>query len=168
VLIFFIAGLPYLLCFEHVDNLGAYSIPSETGLLIPSGYINEANIIRRRRPMKRRIPKNIDEYIERHSSEDRRLLRHMRATIHKAAPEATEKISYGIPTFYLNGDLVHFAAFANHIGFYPTSSGIAAFKKQLDPFRSSKGAVQFPKDQRLPLTLVAKIVKFRLKENLNK
>jgi uncharacterized protein YdhG (YjbR/CyaY superfamily) len=118
--------------------------------------------------MKRKIPKDIDEYLERHSSEDQRLLRQMRAMIHKAAPEATEKISYGIPTFYLNGNLVHFAAFANHIGFYPTSSGIAAFKEQLGPFRSSKGAVQFPKDKRLPITLVTKIVKFRVKENLNK
>jgi len=118
--------------------------------------------------MKRKIPKDIEEYLERHSSEDQRLLRQMRAVIHKAAPEATEKISYGIPTFYLNGNLVHFAAFANHIGFYPTSSGIAAFKEQLGPFRSSKGAVQFPKDKRLPITLVTKIVKFRVKENLNK
>ena len=118
--------------------------------------------------MQRKMPKDIDEYLEHHSSEDQRLLRQMRATIHKAAPEATEKISYGIPTFYLNGNLVHFAAFRNHIGFYPTSSGIAAFKKQLGPFESSKGAVQFPKDKPLPLTLVTKIVKFRVRENRNK
>jgi uncharacterized protein YdhG (YjbR/CyaY superfamily) len=118
--------------------------------------------------MNRKIPKDIDEYLERHSNEDQRLLRQMRARIHKVAPEATEKISYGIPTFYLNGNLVHFAAFANHIGFYPTSSGIAAFKKQLGPYKWSKGAVQFPKDKPLPLTLVTKIVKFRVKENLNK
>jgi uncharacterized protein YdhG (YjbR/CyaY superfamily) len=118
--------------------------------------------------MKRKVPKDIDEYLERHSSDDQRLLRQIRATIHKAAPEATEKISYGIPTFYLNGNLVHFAAFANHIGFYPTSSGIAAFKKQLAPFKSSKGAVQFPKEKPLPCMLVTKIVKFRVKENLKK
>lgn len=118
--------------------------------------------------MKRKKPKDIDEYLERHSREDQRLLRQMRATIHKAAPEATEKISYGIPTFHLNGNLVHFAAFANHIGFYPTSSGIAAFTKQLSSFKSSRGAVQFPKDKKLPLDLVTKIVKFRVKENLNK
>ncbi len=130
--------------------------------------INQANILKRRRPMKGKMPKDIDEYLERHSSEDQRLLRQMRATIHKAAPEAAEKISYGIPTFYLNGNLVHFAAFAHHIGFYPTASGIAGFKKQLAPFGSSKGAVQFPKDKRLPLTLVTKIVKFRVKENLHK
>ena len=118
--------------------------------------------------MNRKVPKDIDEYLERHSNEDQRLLRQMRATIHNVAPEATEKISYGIPTFYLNGNLVHFAAFANHIGFYPTSSGIAAFKKQLGRYKWSKGAVQFPKDKPLPLTLVTKIVKFRVKENLNK
>jgi uncharacterized protein YdhG (YjbR/CyaY superfamily) len=118
--------------------------------------------------MNRKMPKDVDEYIARHSHEDQRLLRQMRATIHKAAPDATEKISYGIPTFYLNGNLVHFAAFPNHIGFYPTSSGIAAFKKQFGPYKSSKGAVQFPKDKPLPLALVAKIVKFRVKENQDK
>ncbi|MGC1105172.1 MAG: DUF1801 domain-containing protein [Candidatus Acidiferrales bacterium] len=118
--------------------------------------------------MNRKMPKDIDEYLERHSKEDQRLLRRMRAAIGKAAPEATEKISYGIPTFYLDGNLVHFAAFPNHIGFYPTSSGIAAFKKQLGPYKSSKGAVQFPKDKPLPLALVTKIVKFRVKETLDK
>jgi|SRR5277367_5755911 len=114
------------------------------------------------------MPKGIDEYLEHRSSEDQRLLRQMRATIGKAAPDAEEKISYGIPTFYLNGNLVHFAAFAKHIGFYPTASGIAAFTKQLDPFGSSKGAVRFPKDKPLPLALVTQIVKFRVKENLKK
>ncbi|MFZ0639818.1 MAG: DUF1801 domain-containing protein [Candidatus Acidiferrales bacterium] len=120
------------------------------------------------RKMPRTMPKDIDEYLERHSMEDQRLLRQMRATIRKAAPEATERISYRIPTFYLNGNLVHFAAFSNHIGFYPTSSGIAAFKKQLGPYKWSKGAVQFPKDKPLPLALVIKIVKFRVKQNLDK
>jgi len=118
--------------------------------------------------MNRKMPKDIDEYLECHSNEDQRLLRHMRATIHKVAPDATEKISYGIPTFYLNGNLVHFAVFANHIGFYPASSGIAAFKKQLGSYKWSKGAVQFPKDKPLPLALVAKMVKFRVRENLHK
>jgi len=118
--------------------------------------------------MNRKMPRDIDEYFERQSSQDQRLLRQMRATIHKAAPEATEKISYGIPTFYLNGNLVHFAAFSNHIGFYPTSSGIAAFKEQLGPYKWSKGAVQFPKDKPLPLALVTRIVKFRVQENLDK
>jgi uncharacterized protein YdhG (YjbR/CyaY superfamily) len=118
--------------------------------------------------MNRKMRQDIDEYIERHSKKDQRLLGQMRATIQKAAPEATEKISYGIPTFYLNGNLVHFAAFSNHIGFYPTSSGIAAFKEQLGPYKWSKGAVQFPKDKPVPVALVARIVKFRVKENLNK
>ena len=118
--------------------------------------------------MKRKMPKDIDEYLERHSKEDQRPLGQMRVTIQKAAPEATEKISYGIPTFYLNGNLVHFAAFPNHIGFYPTSSGIAAFKKELGTYKWSKGAVQFPKDKPLPLALVTKIVKFRVKENVEK
>ncbi len=118
--------------------------------------------------MKRKMPKDIDEYLERRSREDQRLLGQMRATIQKAAPEATEKISYGIPTFHLNGNLVHFAAFPNHIGFYPTSSGIAAFKKELGGYKWSKGAVQFPKDKPLPLALVTKIVKFRVKENVEK
>src|SRR5262249_15035027 len=118
--------------------------------------------------MNRKGPKNIDEYIERHSNEVQRLLRQMRATIHPVAPEATGKISYRISTFYFDGNLVHFAAFANHIGFYPTSSGIAAFKKQLGPYKCSKGAAQFPKNKPLPLTLVTKIVKFRVKENLNR
>jgi uncharacterized protein YdhG (YjbR/CyaY superfamily) len=118
--------------------------------------------------MKRESPKDIDEYIERHAEADQRLLRQMRAAIRKAAPEAVEKISYGIPTFYLNRNLVHFAAFSKHIGFYPTSSGIAAFKKQLAPYKWSKGAVQFPKEKPLPLALVTEIVKFRVKEILDK
>lgn len=95
--------------------------------------------------MKRKMPKDIDEYLGRYSSEDQRLLEQMRATIHKAAPGAKEKISYGIPTFDLNGNLVHFAVFADHIGFYPTSSGIAAFKEPLGQFRSSKGCGAVPK-----------------------
>ena len=118
--------------------------------------------------MRQKIPKDIDEYIAWHSREDQRLLREMRSTIHNAAPKAIEKISYGMPTFYFNRNLVHFAAFANHIGFYPTSSGIAKFKQQLQAFKSSKGGVQFPKDKPLPLVLVTKIVKFRVKENLKK
>jgi uncharacterized protein YdhG (YjbR/CyaY superfamily) len=118
--------------------------------------------------MNRKTPKDMDEYIERHAVDDQRLLRQMRATIRKAAPKATEKISYGIPTFYLKRNLVHFAAFSNHIGFYPTSSGIAAFREQLGPYKWSKGAVQFSKEKPLPLALVTEIVKFRVKEILDK
>lgn len=116
--------------------------------------------------MNRKITKDIDEYLGRCPKDEQRLLTQMRTTIQKAAPQATEKISYGIPTFYLNGNLVHFGAAQNHIGFYPTPSGITAFKKELAPYKSSKGAVQFPKDKPLPLALVARIVKFRVKEQL--
>jgi len=118
--------------------------------------------------MKRRTPENIDEYIERCSKEDQRLLRQMRATIRKAAPDAAEKISYGIPTFYLHGNLVHFAAFTHHIGFYPTSSGITAFRKELGAYKTSRGAVQFPKNRPLPLALVSKMVQFRVRESREK
>ena len=92
----------------------------------------------------------------------------MRLTIQKAAPEATEKISYAIPTFFLNGSLVHFAAFRNHIGFYPTGSGIAAFQKELSKYKSSKGAVQFPMGSPLPLGLVSRMVKFRVRQSREK
>lgn len=115
--------------------------------------------------MTSRAPKNIDDYISRYSKEVQGLLAKMRGTIQRAAPQATEKISYAIPTFYWNGNLVHFAAFKAHIGFYPTSSGIAAFQKELSSYKTSRGAVQFPLDRPLPLALVSRIVKFRVKEN---
>lgn len=108
--------------------------------------------------------KNIDEYINGFPPEIQKLLTAMRKTIQKAAPAAEEKISYGMPTFTLNGNLVHFAAFKEHIGFYPTPNGIDSFKKELSKFKSSKGAVQFPFGQPLPLELVTKIVKFRIEE----
>jgi uncharacterized protein YdhG (YjbR/CyaY superfamily) len=110
----------------------------------------------------------IDEYIATFPAEIQKLLAEMRATIHAAAPQAEEKISYQMPTFYLKGNLVHFAAFKNHIGFYPTSSGIQAFKKELSPCESSKGAVRFPLGKPLPLELVRIIVEFRAAENLKK
>lgn len=118
--------------------------------------------------MNRKITKDINEYVGRCPKDVRQLLMQMRTTIQKAAPQATEKISYGIPTFYQNGNLVHFGAAQNHIGFYPTPSGISAFKKELSPYKSSKGAVQFPKGKPLPLALVARIVKFRVKEQMSK
>lgn len=92
----------------------------------------------------------------------------MRLTIKKAAPQAKEKISYGIPAFTLNGMLVWFAAFKNHIGFYPRTSAIVAFKKELSAYKRAKGSVQFPFDQPLPLPLISRMVKFRVKENLAK
>jgi uncharacterized protein YdhG (YjbR/CyaY superfamily) len=88
--------------------------------------------------------------------------------IKAAAPDATERISYQMPTFYLEGNLVHFAALKNHIGFYPTPSGVQAFIKETAKYASTKGAIQFPLDKRLPLKLVSKIVKFRVKENLQR
>ena len=93
-------------------------------------------------------------------------LTQMRRTLRKAAPQAMEKISYGVPTFALDGNLVHFAAFKNHIGFYPTPSAITAFRRELSSYKCSKGAVQFPLDQPLPLTLVSRMVKFRVNEKL--
>jgi len=92
----------------------------------------------------------------------------MRRTIRRAAPEAEEAISYQIPTFKLNGNLVHFAAFKKHIGFYPTPTGIEAFKKELSPYEGAKGSVQFPIGKPIPYDLVKKIVIFRRKENLEK
>jgi uncharacterized protein YdhG (YjbR/CyaY superfamily) len=110
----------------------------------------------------------IDEYIAIFPEEVQAKLRQLRTVIHTAAPDATEKISYQMPTFYLNGNLVHFAALKNHIGFYPTPSGIENFKEELKSYKSSKGAVQFPLDQPLPLDLIARIVQFRVTENTHR
>jgi len=112
--------------------------------------------------------KNIDEYIAVFPKETQKLLEQLRATIRKVAPEAEETISYGIPTLTLKGNLVHFGANKNHIGFYPTPSGIKAFKKELSAHEGAKGSVKFPIDKPLPLSLITKIVKFRVKENLEK
>jgi uncharacterized protein YdhG (YjbR/CyaY superfamily) len=96
------------------------------------------------------------------------ILEKIRVTIRKAAPDAEEKIGYGIPTFTLKGNLVHFAAFKKHIGFYPTSSGIEKFKQELSVYEGAKGSVQFPLDKPIPFGLISKIVKFRVQENLKK
>ncbi len=110
-------------------------------------------------------PTSIDEYIAGFPEEVQQLLEQVRATIQKAAPDATEAIKYAIPTFVLNGNLVHFAAFKSHIGFYATPTGHEAFKKELSAYKEGKGSVQFPLDQPMPLALIMKIVKFRVKEN---
>ena len=107
----------------------------------------------------------IDEYIEGFPADVRSRLRKMRTTIRHAAPMATETMAYRIPTFYLGGNLVHFAAFERHIGFYPGPSGIVAFRDALAKYKHAKGSVQFPHDEPLPLALVTKIVKFRVGEN---
>ena len=109
-------------------------------------------------------PKNIDEYIAGFPRDVQKILKQIRTTIKKVAPDAEEAIKYGIPTFVLNENLVHFAAFKNHIGFYPTPSSIEAFKDELFRYESAKGSVQFPIDEPMPLSLIAKIVKFRVKE----
>ena len=113
-------------------------------------------------------PKNIDVYIEGLPKDIQKILEELRVTIRKAAPAAEETINYGIPTFTLNGNLVHFAAFKNHIGFYPAPSGIEAFKKELSVYDGAKGSVQFPIKDKLPLALITKIVKFRVKENIER
>lgn len=113
-------------------------------------------------------PANIDDYIATFPQKLQVTLEKLRQTIRKAAPDATEKISYQMPTFYLDGNLVHFAAFKKHIGFYPAPSGISAFQDELMKYKTSKGAIQFPIDTAIPYTLVKKIVQFRVKENLAK
>ena len=113
-------------------------------------------------------PGNIDEYIGGFPKETQKLLKQLWVTVKKAAPKSTEVISYGMPAFKLNGMLVWFAAHTNHIGFYPKPSGIEMFKKELSAYKSTKGAVQFPIGKPLPLALITRIVKFRVKENLEK
>ena len=112
--------------------------------------------------------KTIDEYIKTFPPDIQSVLEKMRQTIRKAAPEAIEVISYQMPAFKLDGILVFFAAHKNHIGFYPTSSGIEAFQEELSHYKASKGAVQFPLDKPIPFDLVAKITIFRAKEDLQK
>jgi uncharacterized protein YdhG (YjbR/CyaY superfamily) len=111
----------------------------------------------------------IDEYIAIFPKDVQVILRKMRQTIRDAAPGAAEAISYQMPTFKLNGrNLVHFAAFKSHIGFYPIPSGIEAFKAELSPYKQGKGSVQFPLDKPIPYDLVERIVRYRVKENMEK
>ncbi len=110
-------------------------------------------------------PKTIDAYVSAWPDNIQHLLEQVRFAIRDAAPSAAETISYGIPTFTLNGNLVHFAAFKNHIGFYPGPSGIEAFQDQLSTYVRAKGSVQFPYDRPLPLGIISRIVKYRVKEN---
>ena len=111
---------------------------------------------------------SIDEYIAAFPEEIQKILEELRATIKAAAPEAQEKISYQMPAFALKGNLVYFGAYKNHIGFYPTASGIQAFKNELSVYEGAKGTVRFPIDKPLPLDLISRIVKFRVAENLKK
>jgi uncharacterized protein YdhG (YjbR/CyaY superfamily) len=111
---------------------------------------------------------SIDEYISTFPEEIQKILEELRAIIKASAPDAEEKISYQMPTFALKGNLVHFAAWKKHIGFYPTSSGTQAFKHELSIYEGAKGSVKFPIEKPLPLELISKIVKFRVAENLRK
>ena len=113
-------------------------------------------------------PNDIDEYIARFPDDVQKRLNTMRSTIRKAAPTAAEAIKYQLPTFVLNGNLVHFGAFKNHIGFYAMPSGNEQFRAELSRYEGAKGSVQFPYDQPLPLALVSRIVKFRVQENLKR
>lgn len=113
-------------------------------------------------------PEIIDEYIALFPEDVQQLLQQVRQTIQKAAPGAGEVISYAIPTYVLNGNLVHFAAFKNHIGFYPGPSGIEAFKEELKEYKSAKGSVQFPIKDPIPYPVISKIVEFRVEENLQR
>jgi uncharacterized protein YdhG (YjbR/CyaY superfamily) len=113
-------------------------------------------------------PRNIDEYIAGFPPDVQRILRKIKTTVKKAAPQAQESISYQMPTFKLEGNLVHFAAFKNHIGLYPTPSGTETFREELSPYETGKGSIKFPLDKPIPYGLIAKIVKFRVKENLER
>jgi uncharacterized protein YdhG (YjbR/CyaY superfamily) len=113
-------------------------------------------------------PKTIDEYIAGFPPEVQERLKAIRQVIHEAAPQATEKISYQMPTFYLNGNLVHFAAFKNHIGFYPAPTGLEAFKEDIAKYKHSKGAVQFPLDRPVPYDLIRRMTEYRVAENMKK
>ena len=114
------------------------------------------------------IPKDIDEYIASFPKDIQEILGKLRRTIRKAAPDAEEIINYQIPTFTLKGNLVHFAAFKKHIGFYPAPTGIEVFKKELSAYKGAKGSVKFPLDKPIPFDLISKIVTFRVKENLER
>jgi uncharacterized protein YdhG (YjbR/CyaY superfamily) len=113
-------------------------------------------------------PRDIDEYIAGFPTDVRNVLEKIRKTIRKAAPHAEETIKYQMPTFTLEGNLVHFAAFKKHIGFYPVPRGVAEFKKELSAYEGDKSTARFPLDRPPPLDLIARIVKFRVRRNLEK
>lgn len=116
----------------------------------------------------RRVPKDIDEYIAGFPTDVQQILKKIRMTVRKAAPDAEEAIKYQMPTFTLKGNLVHFAAFKEHIGFYPTPSGTESFKHELSAYKGGKGSVRFPLDEPIPFDLISRIVKFRVKQSLEK
>jgi uncharacterized protein YdhG (YjbR/CyaY superfamily) len=116
-------------------------------------------------------PKNLDDYISDFPPDVREILEQVRETVRQAAPDAEETIKYDMPAFVLHGNLVYFAAFKNHIGFYPAPTGIPEFEKDLSVYKTGKGSVQFPFNKPMPLRLIARIVKWRIKksfENMEK
>lgn len=115
-----------------------------------------------------KIPENIDQYIAGFPAEIQERLERIRAAIREEAPDAEEAIKYRMPTFVLKGNLVHFAAFKNHIGFYPAPEGIEAFQEELSRYEGAKGTVRFPLDQPIPLDLIRRIVRYRVEKNLEK
>ncbi len=117
---------------------------------------------------KKELPGSTDEYIAQFPQDLQAILQKVRSVIKETAPQATERISYGMPGFYQDGMLVWFAGHARHIGFYPTGEGVEAFKKELAGYKTSKGAVQFPLDQPIPYELIKRIVKHRIEENTRK
>ncbi len=116
--------------------------------------------------MEKNIIRTIDEYILQFPIEVQEILKKLRKVIKESAPNAEEKISWQMPTFFLHGNLVHFAAYKNHIGFYPSPSGIDTFKNELSDYKGAKGSVQFPISKPIPYELISKIVKFRVQENI--
>jgi uncharacterized protein YdhG (YjbR/CyaY superfamily) len=111
---------------------------------------------------------SVDAYLQGHPKAVQKRLKEIRSIVRSLAPDATEKISYRMPAFFLNGALVWFAAFKNHIGFYPGASGVAFFQDEIKSYKSAKGSIQFPHDQPLPTALIKRIVKYRVKENREK
>ena len=118
--------------------------------------------------MQSKTPKDIDEYIAGFPKDVQKILNKIRSTIKKAAPKAEEAISYQIPTFRLNGNLIHFAAYKNHIALYPAPRAVEKFKKELARYGAGKGTLRFPLDEPIPYDLITKIVEFRAKQNLEK
>ena len=112
--------------------------------------------------------KTVDEYLSALPANTKSILKELRKTIKQAAPQAVELISYNMPAFKMNGMLVYYAGYKNHIGFYPVSSAIRTFQKDLSDYKTSKGTIQFPLDRQIPFDLITKIVKFRVQENLEK
>lgn len=152
---------------EELKNLLAQLQGWVQSLVLDSIRLKEVEAAqkKKRQAKKKTGYKTIDAYIKTFPEDVQTILEKIRQTIQKAAPEAVEAISYQMPTFKLNGtNLVHFAAWKNHIGFYPTPSGTEAFQKELSPYKAAKGSVQFPLDKPIPFALVKRIVLFRIKE----